>query len=105
MNIQRTTSTVPSLPITSSASTSIGVPYGDASAGLVSVPPNSGLTTLTWWASADGVNFYPSGDASATTVAPSTTGCTCAIPAALAGAKAILIVGNTTGSVTLALKS
>lgn len=86
-----------------------GIDYRGFSAGEVYVPATGSLTTLTWWVSQDGSNWYPAYDGAGNAVQSTGTFSTAGgqaipIPLTLFGAAWILAVGNQAVTVTVNLK-
>jgi hypothetical protein len=84
------------------------IPYGSYAGGMLYVPSGAGYTVITWYVSADGVNFYPidygGGTNTTTTVAASFA---YPFPSSAFGAPYILPVATTgsAGTAQFTLKS
>lgn len=108
--IQRQTRRQADAAITASASTTAEVDITDATSGTVFVPSGSSLTTLTFHvAPVLGGTYLAAYDDAATPAALALTNLGAskayAIPAKVFGAAAFKMVGNTTGTVDISLKS
>jgi len=109
MNIERNTSLIESLSITTSAATTPEVPVGAKSSGEVFMPAGGSVNTLTFHAAPKlGGTFLPAYDSAASPAAVTlavTAGRAYMLPSPLFGAAAIKIVGDAAGTIHLNLKS
>ena len=95
-----------SIAVTASSTTSATIDSSTSSGGLVVIPTGSGLTSFTWYASADGVTFVAAYDETGVAITQTVAAARAyEIPASLFGARYLRIVGNTTGTVAVSLKS
>jgi hypothetical protein len=99
------------LGLTTSLSTSQPIKYAGCSAGMIYLPATHTITQLTWYASADGVNFYPVQDGAGNAQTQSLSASTAMaipLPLTLFGCIWILavITGGSlgTGNIQLSLK-
>ena len=95
-----------SIAVTASSTTSATIDSSTSSGGLVVIPTGSGLTSFTWYASADGVTFVAAYDETGVAITQTVAAARAyEIPASLFGARYLRIVGNTAGTVAVSLKS
>lgn len=94
------------LSITTAIGTTGEINYTDAAGGTLHITAGSGLTTLTFWVAPEiGGTFTPAYESTTAVTLTVVHTRAYAIPASLLGAGAIKIVGNTTGSIEVSLKS
>ena len=97
------------IPLLANIATATAINYKQFASGQIFLPTTSGLTTLTWYCSADGTTFYPlyqdtTGTAAAVTSSVKSGGaCAVPIPIAALGCSWLKIVANVaaTGSCTV----
>jgi hypothetical protein len=86
--------------VTAVLNTTPPIPYDSANSGLVHIPHGSTITSLTWYSSANGIDFAQVGTAQ--TVAADGG---YQIPTALQAATILKAVGNAAGNILLTLKA
>lgn len=92
--------------VTSSSTTTTPIPYHGFASGEVLIPAGSTVTTLTWWASHDGVTYYAAQDSAGSAVTQTVAASKAyPIPVALLGARFLKCVTNASDTLSLCLKA